>query len=889
LAQSPSHHEHLLHNIVNRIRQSLELPEILKTATEEIQQFLKVDRAKIYRFDADGSGQVVAESLDANRLPSLLHLHFPADDIPPQARQLFVQAQQRVITDVVAQRKLTQRLDPFHPEGRAQEKDVRYGPVDPCHLEYLQAMGVKASVIVPILHQQRLWGLLAVHHSEPRRFAEPELQIVQLLVDQISIAIAQSELLTQARRQAFQESTLNKVSRLLHCPLPLERARQYVLEAAVKALQGSGGRLYLLPESNESVGQMCHWGEQPQIPQLEENPQWQALVGYSANAAAPITLVEAIAPWQTTRPSLMLGGELDGAAPPKSRSFTLADLQQTPAYATLASAFAASPIRALLIVPLEFQGQVVGYLTIFRNGYDQDILWAGKRYLDPRHDGPRASFEAWLEVRQNQAPEWTLDDRRLAQSIGMHLYMAVMQRRVENLMRYQASHDSLTELPNRPMFGERLALALADAQYRDEMLGVAFLDLDRFKTINDTLGHALGDRLLKQVAQRLRQGLRECDAIARWGGDEFTLMLPHLSSAEDISKLAQRILDNLAEPFCLDGQEFYITASLGIALAPYDGQDVETLLRRADMAMYQAKHQGKNNFQLYYEKVHHSTVEHLALESDLHKALHREEFLLFYQPQINLQTCAMTGLEALLRWNHPRLGFVPPSQFIPLAEETGLINVIGDWVLREACRQHQHWRSQGLPPIRIAVNLSAKQFQQTDLVNKILGILDETRMEPEYLEIEITESAAMRDVPFTISTLQLLQDLGIQIALDDFGTGYSSLNAIKHFPLNTLKIDQSFVREACYHPSDAAIARTIAALAKGLNLKTVAEGVETHQQLEFLRSLGCDGAQGFLFGKPIPADRIPDTIGLYQSFCVDLDSIPENHGTVTTIRDPQCP
>ncbi|MEP0887253.1 MULTISPECIES: EAL domain-containing protein [unclassified Leptolyngbya] len=879
MAHTPSPHEHLLHNIASRIRQSLELPEILRTASQEIRQFLNIDRVKIYRFDADGSGQVVAEALCPDRLPSLLHLHFPAEDIPPQARQLFVQAQQRVITDVAAQRRLTYSFDPTHPEGRAQEKDVRYSPVDPCHLEYLQAMGVKASVILPILHQQRLWGLLAIHHSEPRHFAEPDLQVVQLLVDQISIAIAQAELLAQARHQAFQESTLNKISGLLHCPLSPEEARQCVLEAAVNALGGSGGRLYIIPESSESRGQVYLHGEQPHIARLEEEPQWQSLMHYSSSSLTRMSLVEAIASWQTSQSPLIQGSDLEPLSVQKFRSVSLAELQRSPQLKTLAQGFAASKIRSLLMVPLEFQGQFMGYFTIFRNGYDQEILWAGKRYPNERHQRPCASFDAWLEVRRDQAPEWTLEERRLAQAIGTHLYMAVMQRRVESLMRYQASHDSLTELPNRLMFGERLALALADAQYRDEMLGVAFLDLDRFKTINDTLGHATGDELLKLVAQRLRRGLRSCDAIARWGGDEFTLMLPHLTSAEDISKLAQQVLDNLVDPFSLDGQEFYVTASLGIALAPYDGQDVETLLKHADMAMYQAKQQGKNNFQLYYEKIHKRTLEHLTLESDLHKALSRNEFLLFYQPQIQLQTCTVGGLEALLRWNHPKLGFVPPSQFIPLAEETGLINPIGDWVLHEACRQHQVWRSLGLPPIRIAVNLSAKQFQQANLVNKILTILEETGMEPRYLEIEITESAAMRDVQFTIATLQLLQELGIQIALDDFGTGYSSLNAIKHFPLNTLKIDQSFVREACHDSSDAAIARTIAALAKGLKLKTVAEGVETQQQLNFLHAIGCDGAQGFLFGKPNPADRIPDVLGLHSSFCLSLGNSKEVHST----------
>ncbi|WP_439341435.1 bifunctional diguanylate cyclase/phosphodiesterase [Vacuolonema iberomarrocanum] len=855
MAPDTSDRENLLHTITSRIRQSLELPEILDTATLEIQKFLRADRVKIYQFSEDGSGAVVAESIQGDRLPSLLHLHFPAADIPSEARQHFIQRRQRVIVDVAAQLKTTHGISDSDPTHHRLRPDVRYNTVDPCHLEYLKTMGVQSSVVFPILHQEKLWGLLAIHNRDSRHFSDSDLQIVHLLADQISIAIAQASLLVEARHHAFQEQTLNQISQLLHCPLPLGRVYQLVLEAAVKALEGVGGRLYITPASTEATAQIYVDGVQPDLENLELHDQWETLINrVRVSSQKQDNLNRATLTWQQQSQVFLHPDNAQSTTPENitrvhPHFFTLEMLEANPQYQKLAAMFRQSSIRSILLIPLEFQGTFVGCLTIFRNGYDLEVRWAGKHIADARHAHPRRSFEEWLEVRQDLAPAWSPEDLWLAQSIGMHVYMALMQRRVESMMRYQASHDPLTALPNRVLFAEQVALALADAYYCDEMVGVAFLDLDRFKTINDTLGHTIGDELLRQVAVRLHKCLREGDSLARWGGDEFTLLLPHLKSAEDIGPIAKQLLAALSEPFFLDAQEFYITASLGLALSPYDGEDVGTLLKHADAAMHQAKRQGKNTFQLYFEEINSRALEYLALERDLHRALERQEFVLHYQPQVNLRTYEVVGVEALLRWNHPQLGQIAPGQFIPLAEETELICPIGEWVLREACYQQRRWQRLGLPPIHIAVNLSANQFKQPDLVHQILLILEETGIDPNYLEIEITESAAMQNVESTIMTLNQLRDVGIQIAMDDFGTGYSSLNAIKHFPLNTLKIDQSFVREVCQDPNDAAIARTVIALGQGLGLQTLAEGVECKDQLRFLRMLGCDRAQGHLFSK----------------------------------------
>lgn len=851
-----SHREHVLHQITNRIRQSLELPEILSTAAHEIRHFLNVDRVKIYRFAPDGSGEVIAEAIHNKQLPSLLHLHFPASDIPQSSRDLFVRARQRVITDVAAQRQMTHRLD--HPDTSESliNYDIRHTPADPCHVQYLTTMGVQASLVVPVLHQRQLWGLLVAHHSKPRYFSERELQVVQLSVDQLSIAIAQANLLAQTREQVLYESTLNQVSQLLHSPLSQPEIRQQVLEAMVAALKGVGGRLYIAAEPGGEAAQLYVTGEQPHSPALEQDPVWQALLGRPTDGLSALTSTCTPSPEAIAQLATSLEDSLDAERSETLHFYTFDSLQADPRWRPIAALLEPTSIRAIALIPLQFHHQFVGYLGIFRSGYDQEILWAGQHQEDIRNTMPRASFAAWREIKLNQAPEWTPHDIRLANSAAIHLYLAVTQRRVEAMMRYQASHDALTSLPNRLLFNDQLSLALANAQQDDEMLGVAFLDLDRFKLINDSLGHAVGDELLQEVARRLRACLRPCDTIARWGGDEFTLVLPHLHSAEDITHIAQRILDRLTSSFYLGEQELYITASLGIALFPYDGTDVETLLKNADLAMYQAKQHGKNNYQIYHEGMAVQTLNHLALESDLRKALSRQELLLHYQPQIDLNTGAIVGVEALLRWQHPLLGFVSPAQFIPLAEESGIICSIGEWVLRTACQQQQDWRTAGLPPMRMAVNLSAQQFQQSNLATSILHTLEETGMEPQYLELEITESAAMRDVQFTSSTLSRLVDLGVQIAMDDFGTGYSSLSVIKHFPLHTLKIDQSFVRDAPHNSSDVAIANTVVALGRGLGLKVLAEGVETAEQVQFLRSIQCDFAQGYYFSRPLPPEAI---------------------------------
>ena len=434
------------------------------------------------------------------------------------------------------------------------------------------------------------------------------------------------------------------------------------------------------------------------------------------------------------------------------------------------------------------------------------------------------------------------------------------RKRAEKTVKHLAHHDDLTDLPNRTLLKDRLTMALAQARRNKQMLAVMFLDLDRFKVVNDTAGHTEGDELLKIVSGQLKQLVREGDTVARVGGDEFVLLLPTIARVGDVTEVAKRIIDSFRRPSVLAGHEFHITSSIGITIFPTDGDDADTLLTNADMAMYHAKGQGRDNYQFYTPALNTSILERLALENDLRHGLEREEFVVYYQPQVNISTGQIVGVEALLRWQHPDRGLVMPMEFIPVAEETGLIVPLGEWVLRTACAQAKAWQDAGLSPLRMAVNLSARQFQQRDLAEKVRQILQETGLDPHCLQLEITEGVAIQDVDFAIMMLRHLKEMGVQIAIDDFGTGYSSLSYLRRLPIDVVKIDQSFVRDLTTNPKDAEIAATVISMAHNLDLGVVAEGVETEEQLAFLKQRDCDEMQGYLFSRPVSAEALQEIL-----------------------------
>jgi diguanylate cyclase (GGDEF)-like protein len=429
-----------------------------------------------------------------------------------------------------------------------------------------------------------------------------------------------------------------------------------------------------------------------------------------------------------------------------------------------------------------------------------------------------------------------------------------------------ATHDALTGLPNRLMFSQLLDHAIQSAHRNTKQLAVLFIDLDRFKTINDSLGHDAGDQLLKEMALRFRQSLRNVDIVGRLGGDEFIILIEDFNDLHQVEILAHKILATVIKPMILIGEECRVTASIGISVYPKDGQDEQSLMKNADIAMYFAKEEGKNNYQFYSEKIQSMSSERLTIETNLRHAMERNELSLNYQAKLDLKTREITGVEALLRWNSPYLGSITPTQFIPIAEETGLIVPIGRWVMRTACAQNVSWQQQGLPTVCMAVNLSLRQLMNENLLQDIEMTLNETGMLPGLLELEVTESMVMHNPSHFIPILSKIKNMGVRLAIDDFGTGYSSLAQIKNFPIDTIKVDRSFIRNLPHDPENKAITEAIIVMGKNLSLTVVAEGVETKEQENFLREQVCDEMQGFYFSKPIEPDLFADLLRTHNNY-----------------------
>mgnify|MGYP001251438452 CR=1 FL=1 len=468
---------------------------------------------------------------------------------------------------------------------------------------------------------------------------------------------------------------------------------------------------------------------------------------------------------------------------------------------------------------------------------------------DARRQSGEFSFHAWMQSKiandenerflRSYATIYAVNERKKAQEKIVHL----------------AYHDALTHLPNRFLFNERLKQALEEAKATEKMLAVIFLDPDRLKVINDTLGHPAGDRLLESIANKLKCFVNESSTVARFGGDEFLILLTGLTHVDEARNFVKSLLPLFREPFVYANHELSLTVSAGIAMYPHDGTDADTLIKNADIAMYRAKQKGGNMYQFYHPEMNRRSLHRLNLEIHLRKALERGEFIVYYQPLVDLQSGRIIGMEALLRWVHPDWGMMSPGEFIPVAEETGLIVPIGNWVLKQACLQNYQWQKAGFPPLSVSVNISANMFQQSDFLAQVEQALEVTGLPPNLLCLEITETVAMQNVSYITEGMSKLKELGVQIAIDDFGTGYSSLSYLKRFRVNTLKIDKSFIRELTTDEDNAAIVTALIAMSQQLKIKTLAEGVETEEQLDFLRKRGCDGIQGYIFSAPLPPDE----------------------------------
>ena len=484
-----------------------------------------------------------------------------------------------------------------------------------------------------------------------------------------------------------------------------------------------------------------------------------------------------------------------------------------------------------------------------------------KEFVDALSEASRTAYR-WLQaIMLGACPSL------MVLGTWLSLRISRQRERANDRVIHVAFHDDLTALPNRLMLKRYLDQALSRHRRTKTQVAILLMDLDRFKVINDSLGREVGDGLLRQVAQRLRAQAREGDTVARVGGDEFVVLIESQSNLKDVSACAQRLMDHLSAPYVLGKQECQVTLSIGISIFPTDGSDSQQLLKAADVAMYGAKETGGNSYRYYLPSMNVHTLERLELESDLGHALERGEFLLHYQPVVDVASGLITGVEALLRWKHPVRGLVPPLDFIPLAEETGLIVAIGEWVLATACARNRAWQLQGLTNLRVAVNLSARQFADALFLPRLTQIIRDSGLDPSSLELEITESVVMSRGKCAVSALEQLKSLGVQLAIDDFGTGYSSLAYLKRFPIDTLKVDRSFIRDIPGDSGDRKITRAIIALAHSLRLKVVAEGVETAAQLNFLRVQRCDSVQGYLLHRPLPENEVAEVLRLNREKC----------------------
>ncbi|MBY0578326.1 MAG: EAL domain-containing protein [Burkholderiales bacterium] len=478
--------------------------------------------------------------------------------------------------------------------------------------------------------------------------------------------------------------------------------------------------------------------------------------------------------------------------------------------------------------------------TIVETGHWQGEIWNRRKSGEV--------YPEWLSVSTERN-----DEGELTNHIAIFTDIT-SRKRDEERIRFLAYYDSLTELPNRALFEEHINRALSAAKRNGKKVALLFLDVDRFKSVNDSLGHLAGDLLLQSVATRLKKHIRESDTICRQGGDEFIIVLTGIETLDAVVHVAEKIVESMGEAHSIAGHQLVVSFSIGISMYPDDGQSSEVLIRNADAAMYHAKDAGRNNFQFFSQEMNSEAFERLSMESDLRQALKRNELLLHYQPKIDIHSGGIIGMEALVRWQHPEKGLIPPDKFIPVAEECGLIVSIGEWVLRTACAQCQAWHESGLFTAPVAVNISALQFRQKNIRDMVASVLQETGLAPHLLELELTESMVMQEAESTIVTLHALKELGVSISIDDFGTGYSSLNYLRYFPVDRLKIDRSFVQDISSDKDDAAITRTIISMGHSLRMKVIAEGVETTDQFALLREQGCDEIQGYYYSKPLSAE-----------------------------------
>jgi diguanylate cyclase (GGDEF)-like protein len=673
--------------------------------------------------------------------------------------------------------------------------------------------GLASAAVLPLLNGGRAEGVLIFNSMERGTFSPELVELLQRLAENVSFALDNFDRAEEKARTEVQKERLTRMFAALSSTneaIVRARSRAELFELVCQAAS-AGGKFTSTtialadPDSDllaivAAAGPAAETTRNVRLSNCADRPEGRGLAGNAFRTRQPCISNDYLTDHRVSAFHAIVRG--DGA-------------------------------RSGAAFPLLIRGQAVGVMI----------------YMSSEADTFTPEFAELLQ--------------RLADNVAYALEnfdRADEKTRADDRIEYLASHDSLTGLPNRETFNELLHYAIEAAHRHERQFAVLFIDLDRFKVINDSLGHDAGDILLVEIASRLRGGLRSSDVVARLGGDEFVVILEETADRDDVEHIARDLLSALSQPLQLSGHECHTTASIGIAMYPSDGSDVQTLTKNADMAMYIAKEDGKNGFRFFNKAIRTQSIERLTLETALRRALDRNQFALHYQPKVDMETGQITGVEALLRWTHPELGVLPPAQFVPLAEETGLIVPIGRWVLKEACAQNMAWQRRGLRPVSMAVNLSPRQFADEHLLQDVDEALLASGMSPVLLQLEVTESMVMRNVSRAIKVLDAIQSRGIRLAIDDFGTGYSSMSLMKQFPIDTIKIDRSFVRDLPNDSEDQAIAQAIISMGKALGMTVIAEGVETLEQQAFLRSHDCDEMQGYLFSRPLPPQQMADLL-----------------------------
>jgi diguanylate cyclase (GGDEF)-like protein len=801
--------------IVQSLQRAKSLQELCDSAVQQVTAISGFDRVMLYRFDSDFNGIVISE-VTSPKVDSYLNHHFPATDIPAQARAIFLQNWLRMIPDVgYTPSRLYPGIDPHTGEsldlGQATLRSV-----SPIHLEYLQNMNVKATLTISLLEEGKLWGLIACHHQTPLLVNEESRLAAQLIGQIVSSQLRVKEELEDLQYKAELKST--HAALLSFMELEEDLVQGLVTHTPnllnIANADGAAAAIYF-------NGEWTLIGKTPSISQIDDLVTWLS----ETHAKKNLFHTDSLSPLY-----------------PKANE-----------YKEIASGVLA------IAIPKSQRN----YLLWFRPEVLTTVVWGGKPEKNVKINSgqarlhPRSSFESWAELVTGTATPWKkveieavgeLRNSIIALDLGRQFHKEQKARAVaETLARY----DFLTNLPNRLLLNDRIAQAIEYAHRHHTLLALLFLDLDHFKHINDSLGHAVGDQLLQSVALRLIACVRSSDTVSRQGGDEFVILIAEEKQPVHTTLILDKILSAFVLPHAIAGNELHVTTSIGISIYPSDSHNAETLIKHADTAMYQAKQKGRNNYQFFQSEMNERAVERQLIETNLRRALEHREFVLHYQPKINLESGAITGAEALLRWNHPQWGIVLPERFVPVAEECGLIVPIGHWVLREACLQSKSWESAGLSPGSIAVNVSALEFRRKDFVESVRSILSETGLTAEHLQLEITESVLMRDAESSAAILQQLKQMGIQLAVDDFGTGYSSLSYLTQFPIDVLKIDQSFVHDIDADGGNNVIVSAIIAMGSSLHIRVVAEGVEESAQITFLKDRQCEEAQGYFLSRPV--------------------------------------